>query len=37
MTKTTIDNIIYPVKTKRGIKYAPKRKAKDDGGLNHIP
>lgn len=26
ITRTTIDRIIYPVQTKRGIKYAPKKK-----------
>lgn len=34
MTKHTIDRIIYPVQTKRGLKY-PKRKNLQDGG--HIP
>lgn len=37
MTKTTIDQIIYPVKTKRGLKHAPKRKSKDDSNIYKIP
>ena len=37
MTKTTIDQIIYPVKTKKGLKHAPKRKSKDDTNLYKIP
>ena len=39
MTKTTIDRIIYPVQTKRGLKY-PKKKPTNpaDGGLSgYIP
>lgn len=37
MAKTTIDQIIYPVKTKKGLKHGPKRRTKDDSGLYNIP
>ena len=39
MAKTTIDRIIYPVQTKRGLKY-PKKKAipgMDGSGAGFIP